>query len=334
MKEMNHHSSSSFFVGAYAAAPSLTNWNPAMEATFLTRVLGLEGVAGLEVPFNGTLHKDDEPWFLNHLPNDAEYVVTTIPGTVARLHIDPAFGLASTSTAGRKAAVAFAGEALDAAHRLSAHTGGSAVRVLELHAAPLADGGLASVAALTDSLVEISDWDWQGVQIVLEHCDAFNSGRSPAKGFMTLEAEAEAVNRANERTGRSIGLVVNWGRSVIEQRAAGAAVEHIRFLRDAGLLGGFVLSGCADVDTRFGPAWADVHVPPSPPETKGNFAGPGVLEAASLMTPASIRECLEAAGTDPGTGFRGIKVAAPPNSTVDERVAVIAQTLAIARQPG
>jgi hypothetical protein len=338
MNELNDHANTKFFVGAYAAAPSLQSRDPAAEGRFLTGVLGLEGVAGLEVPFNGTLHKDDEAWFLQHLPADAEYVVTTIPGTAARLQIDPTFGLASTSAAGRKAAVAFAGEALEAAHRLCAHTGGSAVRVLELHAAPLADGDQASVAALADSLTEISDWDWQGVQIVIEHCDAFTPGRSPAKGFMTLEAETEAVSRANERTGRSIHLAINWGRSVIEQRSPGAALEHIRFLRDAGLLGGLVLSGCADVDTRYGPAWADVHVPPAPPVTGGNAYGvaglSGVLEPASLMTAARIRESLDAAGTDPRTGFRGIKVAARPHATVDERVAVIAQTLAIARQPG
>jgi hypothetical protein len=338
MNELNHHGNTNFFVGAYAAAPSLTSWNPAAEGTFLTDVLGLAGVAGLEVPFNGTLHKDDEQWFLQHLRTDAEYVVTTVPGTVARLQVDPAFGLASTSAAGRKAAVEFAGEALEAAHRLSAHTGGSAVRGLELHAAPLADGDHASVSALTDSLAEISDWNWKGVQIVLEHCDAFTPGRSPAKGFMTLEAEAEAVSRANERTGRSIQLAINWGRSVIEQRSPGAALEHIRFLRDAGLLGGLVLSGCADVDTRYGPAWADVHVPPAPPVASGNAHSVSglsdVLEPASLMTAARIRQCLEAAGMDSRTGFRGIKVAARPHATVDERVAVIAQTLAIASQPG
>ena len=131
-------------------------------------------------------------------------------------------------------------------------------------------------------------------------------------------------------------LAVNWGRSVIEQRRPGAAVEHIRFLQQAGLLGGLVLSGCADVETRFGPAWGDVHVPPAPPETGGGapgaYASSGVLEPASLMTADSIRDCLSAAGTDQRTGFRGIKVAAPPHATVDERVGVIAQTLAIARQ--
>jgi hypothetical protein len=337
MNDPNSHGSSKFFVGAYAAAPGLHGWNPADEGKFLTGVLGLDGVAGLEVPFAGTLHKNDESWFLQHLPATAEYIVTTIPGTAARLQRDPTFGLASTSTAGRKAAVEFAGEALDAAHRLSAHAGGAAIRALELHAAPVAENGRASVSALTDSLVEISSWDWQGVQIVLEHCDAFRPGRPPAKGYMALEAEMEAVSRANERTGRSMTLAINWGRSVIEQRTPVAAVEQVSLLRQAGLLGGLVLSGCSDADTRFGPAWADVHVPPAPPtpesDTSGIFGSSDVLEPASLMTAAHIRECLEAAGTEQRTGFRGIKVAAPPHATVDERVAVIARTLAIARQP-
>ena len=332
MNEPNHHGNTDFFVGAYAAAPSQQGWDPAEEGRFLTEVLGLEGAAGLEVPFSGTLHKNDEPWFLQHLPATAEYIVTTIPGTAARLQADPAFGLASTSVAGRKAAVQFAGEALEAARRLSAHTGGSPVRVLELHAAPVADDGRSSVSALTESLLEISDWDWQGVQIVLEHCDAFVPGRPPAKGFMTLEAEAEAVSQANASTGRTVKLNINWGRSVIEQRNPDAALDHVRFLRQAGLLGGLVLSGCADVGTRFGPAWADVHVPPAPLGSDGESAESGVLEPASLMTADRIGACLQAAGTEAGTGFRGIKVAAPQHATVDERVAVVARTLAIARQ--
>jgi hypothetical protein len=211
------------------------------------------------------------------------------------------------------------------------------VKVLEIHAAPTATGNRASVSALTDSLMEISDWDWHGARIVLEHCDAFTTGRSPAKGFMPLEAEAEAVNLANDRSGRSIGVAINWARSVIEQRRPKAALEHLTFLRNAGLLGGFVLSGCSDVDTRYGPAWADVHIPPALNGAHKNThsnASLNVLEPASLMTGARIRECLVAAGTDAATGFRGIKVAAGPGARLDERVATIAQTLDIARKLG
>ncbi len=72
-----------YFVGAYAAAPSLARWDPSAEGSFLTSVLALEGVAGLEIPFTGKLHKDDEAWFLRQLPEKANFVVTA-PGEACR----------------------------------------------------------------------------------------------------------------------------------------------------------------------------------------------------------------------------------------------------------
>lgn len=327
-----------YFIGAYAAAPSLVGWDPVAEGKFLASVFALEGVAGLEIPFSGQLHKEDEAWFLRQLPDDARFVVTTVPGTMARLQTDHSFGLASTSASGRRSSLDFVQDALDSVKRLNRHLGRPAVVALELHAAPVAAGDSASAAALEASLIELAGWDTAGVRLVLEHCDALIPGHVPAKGFLGLEAEAEAVQRAADATGHPFGMVVNWGRSVIEQRRPEAGREHITYLRDRGLLAGVVLSGCASVDTRYGPAWADVHVPPAPPESARSGASDltisseGVLEPASLLTIGRIEECLEAAGPLPDTGFRAIKVAAPPNASVEQRVAAIAQTLTVAQR--
>ncbi|MBB6402861.1 DUF4862 family protein [Arthrobacter sp. AZCC_0090] len=141
----------------------------------------------------------------------------------------------------------------------------------------------------------------------------------------------------NESSGRSIGIAVNWGRSVVEQRRPDAALEHINFLRGGDLLGGFVLSGCARVDTRYGAAWADVC---SSRTRTGRHAGPYVesvagldaLETSSLLTVDRMEECLRAAGLASGKNFRGIKVAAPPHAMVEQRVAVISKTLELARR--
>lgn len=320
-----------YFVGAYAAAPSLTSWDPGAEGRFLASVLALDGVAGLEVPFTGKLHKVDEAWFLKQLPEDARFVVTTIPGTMARLQADKRFGLASTSVSGRRSALDFVKEALDAVKRLNQQLGRPAVEALELHAAPVAVRDAASAAALEASLIELADWDTAGARLVLEHCDALMPGQAPAKGFLGLDAEAEAVQRANDATGNSMGIVINWGRSVIEQRRPEAARDHIAYLRDRGLLRGVVFSGCAGVDTRFGDAWDDVHVPPAPAGSGAegsNGTSDHLLEPASLLTSDRIEECLQTAGTLPETGFHAIKVAAPPNASVDQRVSVISQTLA------
>lgn len=325
-----------YFVGAYAAAPSLCGWDPVAEGKFLASVLALDGVAGLEIPFTGKLHKDDEAWFLKQLPEDARFVVTTIPGTMARLQADQSFGLASTSASGRRAALDFVQEALHAVARLNHQLGRPAVVALELHAAPVAVRDAASAAALEESLIELADWDTAGARLVLEHCDALMPGQAPAKGFLGLEAEADAVQRANDATGNSTGIVINWGRSVIEQRRPEAARDHIAYLHDRGLLRGVVFSGCASVDTRFGKAWDDVHVPPAPagsgPEDSNVSSDHHLLEPASLLTPDRIEECLAAAGTLPESGFHAIKVAAPATASVEQRVMVISHTLASVNQ--
>ena len=324
------------FVGAYAAAPSLSGWNPNDEEKFLTSVLALDGVAGLEVPFTDKLHKYDEAWFLQQLPEHAQFVVTTIPGTMARLKVDKTFGLASSSESGRRSALDFAQEALKAVRRLNHKMGRPSVVALELHAAPVAARGAATTAALEASLIEISSWDTDGALLVLEHCDALMPYQAPAKGFLALELEAQAIKKANEVTGNPMGVVVNWGRSVIEQRRPEAAREHITYLRDHGLLRGVVFSGCARVDTRFGDAWDDIHVPPAPAgsgdEGSHKTSDNELLEPASLLTPDRINECLQAAGTLPETGFHAIKVAAPPNASVDQRVSVISRTLAVVKR--
>jgi hypothetical protein len=298
-------------------------------------VLDLEGVAGLEIPFTESLHKYDEGWFFRQLPPGADFIVTTIPGTVARLTADPRFGLASTSPEGRRQAIAFVRAAHQAAERLNNALGRPAVNAIQLHSAPVATPGCSSQAALAESLAEIIAWDWNSVRIVLEHCDALMPGRAPSKGFLSLSDEVDAVQQVNETSKRGVTMAVNWGRSVIEQRRPEAAVEHLGFLRRAGLLGGFTVSGCADVDTRYGAAWADVHVPPAPPANnlgrpEDNGSDP-VLEKSSLLTAERLAESFMAAGHPAGTDFRAIKVAAPPNSDVPQRVAAIAKTLDLAR---
>jgi hypothetical protein len=326
------------FVGAYASAPSLSGWNPNDEEKFLASVFALDGVGGLEVPITDKLHKYDEAWFLRQLPEHAQFVVTTIPGTMSRLEADKGFGLASTSESGRRAALDFVKEALEALKRLNHQMGKPSVVALELHAAPVAFGSAATAAALEASLIEISSWDTHGARLVLEHCDALMPDQAPAKGFLALELEARAVKKAVDATGNPMGMVINWGRSVIEQRRPEAAHEHIAFLQDCGLLGGVVFSGCADVDTKFGKAWGDVHVPPAPTAATETRASQGtntdqnLLEPASLLTADHIKSCLQAAGTLPETGFRAVKVAAPPNADVDQRVKVITQALAAVRQ--
>jgi hypothetical protein len=322
-------------LSSYAAAPALDGRDPVAETAFLSGVAALPHINGLEIPFyaTGELHKYDGDWLLQRLrrlPADFGYVLTTIPDTMDRLGDSAFFGLASTVPEGRHAALERTAAAAEAVRTLNRTLGRKAVRAVHLYSAPRLSAGevrtfsttTASVEALTDSLQQLAEYDWDGARPVLEHCDAATSRYPPVKGFLQLEQEIEAIVAAS--TGA--GVTVNWARSVIEGRDTNAPDRHVKLALQAGLLAGTVLSGCSPQATAYGAAWDDTHLPPAP------------VEPASLLTSGSIRSMaalLE--GTTTGTGpdiYRGLKVSSPPGASVEQRLSLLAASINAVRRAG
>ncbi|KQQ98431.1 hypothetical protein ASF72_18490 [Arthrobacter sp. Leaf141] len=318
-------------VSSYAAAPALDGWDPEQEAAFLAAAASLPHVSGLEIPLyaTGELHKYDGDWFLKqlrYLPDHLTYVVTTIPDTMDRLARSSDFGLASTTEAGRQAAIGRAAVAAEAVRTLNDALDRRAVRAVHLFSAPRLGAGVPGaspgVKELTESLRQAAGFRWDGARIVLEHCDAAGPSHAPVKGFLRFEQEVEAVLAA----GTGAGIAVNWARSTIEDRDPGAPVRHVELASAEGILAGVVLSGCSSQATDFGAAWDDSHLPPAP------------VEPASVLTPQRIRTL--AAAVDAGlnvTGpepYRGLKISAPQGSSMSERVALLEESIDAVRRAG
>lgn len=301
-------------VGAYAAAPSLVAWNPAAETEYLDRVLGLPGVRGLELPWPGSLHAHDVDWLLRTLPASADLVVSDIGHTVGSLAKDAAYGLASNDSAGRARALADAARLRDDVDRLVQASGRGSVIAVTLHSAPLASAG--SAEALRASLGDITSWDWNGADVLIEHCDALVAGQAPQKGYLPLADEIAAASGL-------AGLSMNWGRSAIELRDADAVAGQIARAAASGLLRGLVVSGATDTDNAFGPAWEDNH-PPFAPAHPGEYG-----ESTSLLTPARAADALAAAAASTGgldwvavkMGFR------PLDAPLDDKLRMIAHAV-------
>lgn len=268
--------------GAYAASPTLHSWNPSLESTYLSRVAAIPELDGLEIPWSGAVHPHDPEWLLANLPRGLDLVVTAIPGTVGRLAADPTFGLASHNAAGRADAVQFAARLRDDVHRLVDAGRVAHVIAVEVHSAPLRSAG--GVAEFADSLGQLSEWDWAGASLVVEHCDALVVGQSPAKGYLTLEEEIEAARQSG------VGVSLNWGRSAIELRDGDAVVEHTRLARESGLLRGVIFSGASGRDGRLGGAWEDRHHP------LDDASSPLWGDPTSLLTRDRLRATLAASG--------------------------------------
>ncbi len=291
-------------VAAYAASAAL---DEAAEAALYEGIAAL-GVAGLEQPFFGALHRRDEGWLIGQIRPDWSLVVTTLPGAMDRLNDDKRFGLASADPDGRKRALDFAESARRAVETLHRELGRRAVRAVLLHSAPRlgGSGAKASLEGFADSLTELRGRDWRGAALLVEHCDAAAPGRAPDKGFLRIEDDILAAKLSGGKT--PIGVAINWGRSALETRSAEGPLEHLARARQSNLLGALFFSGVTPAHPEFG-SWRDSHAPFS------------TSCPQSLLTPAAAKAALAAA---PDCPLIGLKLQTKPATmAVPQRLAVI-----------
>lgn len=314
-----------FHIGAYAMSPCGQTWNEALETEFIEGLKILPFVAGLELPHFSTLDRWDEAYFFRRAAPEWDYVVSTLPSVSAALRSNNRFGLASTDEAGRRAALESVKVASTSVRRANDTFGKRAVRAVEIHSAPT--GGTTtnagSTAAFARSLLEIAGWDWDGAELVVEHCDAAIPGQDWQKGFLLLEEEIDAVDFANQRQPVRIRHSLNWGRSAIEGRSRDTPCRHAGLLLAGDRLRGAILSGCSGADTPFG-AWQDTHMPLAPERY-----APSGAEGALLTEREMTAFFAQAQHAD--LAFIGLKIAARPlNASVRDRLALLHSALLIA----
>jgi Domain of unknown function (DUF4862) len=280
-------------IAGYTAAPV----DPKLAETYYDRLLEEHDAGGLEFAWGGPQTPAQLAPLVARMPSNWTITLNDIPAVWRACVNNPKFGLASPDEHGRAQAVAMMGEVAQGVTALNDLAGRHVVQAFEIHSAPGFDKRILhpDAAALTRSLEEICQLEWEGAELMLEHCDAFLAGQAPAKGFLRLDAEIEALAAIPNQP---VGLSLNWGRSMIELRSADRVIDHLRAGAASGLLRGYTFSGTADADNRFGQAWADSHLPFSK-----TIAGP-YGEPASRMTPAHAAEALALLG---GCSFIAIK---------------------------
>lgn len=291
-----------FVIGAYAAMPSGCEG----QERFYRLLREQEWVDGLEIPFPGDLLSRPE-WLAGELAvRWVANTITAIPGTMKNLQTNPWFGLASPDKGGRAAALKFTELIRVAVLRLADRIGHPVVKYVQIHSAPTRHAQSRFLAA---SLAEVCARDWAGAGLVIEHCDRYVPGQEPEKGFMALEDEIQVAAESDVR------IHINWGRSCIEARDPGEALQGISEARSRGMLSGVIFSGASAARTLYGPAWADAHLPATPDEP------------TSLMTREAMSHCaLAAVGPDfPGrpADYLGAKISVPPDLPLHKRVQII-----------
>lgn len=271
-------------IGAYAAAVDQPG-----DAGF-AELLGLLGqdhrVTGLEVPSSHLLSPATAHHLFEKIPARWSSAITCFPGTMLNLLEDPLMGLASPDLSGRRKAV----EQLAQIHQAVIRVNGTRPEPLPpisdvfLHSAPR--GG--TTEALLTSLEEVSSWDWGDCRLTLEHCDAAVDDHPAEKGFLSFEAELDALSGCT----RPVGMSINWARSAIETRSPDGPAQHLERAGAGGILRWLIFSGVASCETSFGPAWADAHLPVD------------TVESASLLTEAQVRRALRHITSDTRLGLK------------------------------
>jgi hypothetical protein len=314
-----------FVVGAYAALAS-SRANDTEEQAFYETLAANSNVSGFEIPFQADTSSADIQRIANYVGGVRQSVLSTIPGTVACTRADPTFGLASTTTAGRRAALAFAADALRRVREANDRIGSLAIVAMHFASAPREDASDAAARGdrLADSLAEMLEWQWDGVRPVLEHCDALVPSHHPAKGFLSLAEEIRAIGKVHGDADARVGMCINWGRSAIETRGVSGPLRHLAAASEHGVLAGVMFSGCSAEATAYGAPWSDVHLPPAPD-------GDCLLgEPLSLLTRAEMVRSLQEIG-DRATTYVGLKIATPSDAPLSTRMALLEQSLTTLR---
>lgn len=307
-----------FVVGAYGSRPEAPA-TPDGFRSYVDAVLALPGVDGLEIPFqpDGPLSAWSDTNYLHATDPRTTHVLTTIPGMMMGAQSEPSFGLASAEESTRQQALALARRGFEFVTEINDGPGGDIVGV-QYHSAPPHQHS--SVEAFERSLQEIAAWDWGDTWLAVEHCDAKTDAHDPEKGFRTMDEELQAID------GLPFGMVINWGRSVIETRVAEGVRTHLALARKAGRLDGLIFSGASPEQTAIGHPWADVHVPIRDWSATSPLAEDS---ASSLLTASHIDACTSDALDAPELRFLGVKVKSPPGASLEERIELVGANVAI-----
>ena len=282
-------------------------------------------IKGLELPFWGeSLHPFDDQWLLSNLDSKWENVLTCVPGTMKYLETVPRFGLASVDDNSRKEAIRFYRTAFNCVNNLKNHFGNKSVIGIYITSSPYQNDqkNYADRESFFMSLLELASWEWGNTNILVEHCDAFTKENpNPQKGFLSIENEISAIKQANDKCGSNIGILINWGRSVIEDRNVNGPIRHIKYAVQNKVLSGLMFPGTTANDNNLYGAWSDLHMPPAP------FGDYQYFEPESLMSYENIKNTLEVCEFS-SLDCLGIKLLAmPEESSIEKRIGINRDTM-------
>ncbi len=246
-----------YYISAYTSSPSPVHWSSTEEAAYFEALAEDPRIIGIEHPFMPHTSRYPIEWLVSHLPTHWQLCITTVPLFMTLAQEQPHMGLASVDSHGRQIAVDKLKELNQYVETLHHHFARPVVKAIHLQTFPRQPAGKSSVDSLAQSLTALQQMNWHGVELNIEHCDAYIPGQVSEKGLLTLSDEIKIIHQIG-----GYGIILNWARSAIEYRSASGPIAHIDSTIAHDLLRGFFFSGCsAQVNAAYG-QWQDTHMPP------------------------------------------------------------------------
>ncbi|MCF6765386.1 DUF4862 family protein [Thiotrichales bacterium 19S3-7] len=247
-----------FYFSSYSMTPALDKFDEAFESCYISKLSQYPEIIGIEYPYllDHSIYSNE---FLKaNIPDHWQVILTALPVTMQSLSMDPEFGLASTNAKSRRNSVRMIKQINHRAIQLNDLFQRQVVKGIHIQTAPSSYQHIKGTKeALMQSLAEICNWQWQSVELNIEHCDAKAADRLPEKGFLSLADEICAIREVEH-----VGIMLNWARSVIEGHSRDRAIKHIQQAQDSGYLRGYFFSGCSDSPSSVYGAFKDSHMPP------------------------------------------------------------------------
>ncbi|MDC3239504.1 DUF4862 family protein [Gammaproteobacteria bacterium] len=250
-----------YIIGAYTSAPSIWKDDYNSELEFYEALKSdVNHIRGLEIPFLGDkLHPFGDNFIFDQLDDSWNNVITAVPASFNMSKTDIHFGLASDDECGRKSALKQYRILNDIVRKLNDLKGRNTISHMQICSSPtqIKDRVSVSKDSFLKSIEELLSLDWDGAKILIEHCDSPKDKQEFQKGYLSLNDEIKVLDKLKDQR---MGILLNWGRSVLEGRNRNEIIKHIRISKDKGYLKGLIFSGTAKDDENYG-RWMDLHMP-------------------------------------------------------------------------
>ena len=250
--------SGNYICGAYPSAPSQHSDDKDAETAFYDRLRSMPQIGGIEIPFWGeATHPFGDAFMQSCLHADWVNVMTCVPLSMDAKARDLKIGLAAKDEEARQHSIAMHERAYRAFQDFNEQAEKNIFKAVHLVSAPAGGPDYASKDALQKSLAQIAGWDWGGIDIFIEHCDAHKPDGSAEKGLLSLEEELQVIDAMGIE---NLGVALNTGRSTVEGRDADHAITHLEMVQQSGVPFALMFSGSTGADDAYGP-WKDLHMP-------------------------------------------------------------------------